>query len=565
MLVTVTPRQARGVSAHKHAARYTQIVGVLLDEGLESFIDVTGLNKFRPRGVRVHTRDNGAHEPLGVRVRHTVERLGPTAIKIGQALSTRPDLLPAEIANELRALQDAVDPLDFEQLRPLLERELGGPVDEVFAEFDREPLASASIGQVHAATLPDGSRVVVKIQRPGVRQLVETDLDIMMTQARFLTERSDFGDKYDIASIAGEMVTAIRGELDYVAEGGNAERLAWAFRDDETVAFPKVYWEYTTTRVLTLERFDGVRLNRPDLLDEAGVDRTQLSERGIMCYLAQIFRLGFFHADPHPGNLFALPDGRVGFTDFGRVGWLSERCRDELADLLLAIVDNDPRLAVDVMLSVGSNSDRVDVPAVQREVARLIGKYYNKALGEVRVQELLQDILRLAYDYELGLPSELAVLLATLAVLEGMGSELDPKFDFVKVTRPFALEMVNQRMQPSRIVANATRNIRYLGRLLTGMPEALSRLVTRVGDGDLAVTVRPGGFDPMIARFEEAVNRLAFALVVASFVVGLSMIIAQYTMPQWFLVVATLALLAAIGVGSWFFVSAVLAHFAHRR
>lgn len=553
------------MAAHKHAARYSQIVGVLLDEGLENFIDVTGLGRFRPRGVRVRRRANGEPEPIEVRVRHTVERLGPTAIKIGQALSTRPDLLPPDVAHELRSLQDAVDPLDFEQIRPVIEAELGGTVDEVFAEFDREPLASASIGQVHAAVLPDGSRVVVKVQRPGVRELVETDLDIMMTQARFLTDRSDFGDKYDIAAIASEMVTAIRGELDYVAEAGNAERLGWAFRDDETVAFPKVYWEYTTSRVLTLEHFEGVRMNRIDLLDEAGFDRAELARRGIMCYLAQIFHLGFFHADPHPGNLFALPDGRVGFTDFGRVGWLSERCRDELADLLLAIVDNDPRLAVDVMLSVGSNADRVDVPAVQREVARLIGKYYNRALGEVRVRELLEDILRLAYDYKMGLPSELAVLLATLAVLEGVGSELDPKFDFVSVTRPFAREMVNARMQPSRIAANAGRNFRYMGRLLTGMPEALSRLVTRVGDGDLAVTVRPGGFESLLARFEEAVNRLAFALVVGAFVVGLSMIIAQYNMPQWFLVVATLALLAAIGVGSWFFISAVLAHFAHRR
>ncbi|MDZ4063894.1 MAG: hypothetical protein U1E22_04420, partial [Coriobacteriia bacterium] len=235
------------------------------------------------------------------------------------------------------------------------------------------------------------------------------------------------------------------------------------------------------------------------------------------------------------------------------------------ADLLLAIVENDPKLAVDVMLGVSSHADKVDVPAVQREIARLITKYYNKALRDVRVQELLQDILGLAYEYQLGLPSELAILLATLAVLEGVGSELDPDFDFVQATRPFARSTVDARMQPSRIATRAWRNLRYLGKLVTDMPEALSRLVTRASDGDLRVTVRPSGFEPVLARFEEAVNRLAFALIVAAFVIGLSGIISRYTMPTWFVVLAGLTLAGSVGVGTWFFVSAVMSHFWHRK
>lgn len=550
--------------ASKHAVRYRQIVGVLIDEGLESVIDVVGLTRFATVRARMRRRGD-VPEPVAVRVRRTLERLGPTAVKMGQAFSTRPDLLSVAITNELRKLQDEVDPLPFEELRPVIEGELGAPVDELFAEFDREPLASASIGQVHAATLHDGTRVITKIQRPGVREQVEVDLDIMLTQARFLGERSEIGDRYDVIAITEEMTRAVRGELDYIEEAGNAERLAWAFRDDETVAFPKVFWEYTTARVLTLERFDGVRMNHPELLDEAGLDRKLLARRGIECYLRQIFELGFFHADPHPGNLFGLPDNRVGFTDFGRVGYLSDAVREELSDLLLAIVENDPKLAVDVMLGVSTHADKVDVPAVQREIARLITKYYNKALKDVRVQELLQDILGLAYAYQLGMPSELAVLLATLAVLEGVGSELDPDFDFVRATRPFALSIVNARMEPSRVVASVWRNLRYMAKLAADMPEALSRLVTRVGDGDLRVTVRPSGFEPLLARFEEAVNRLAFALIVAAFVIGLSSIISRYTMPTWFVVLAGFTLLGSVGVGTWFFLSAIMSHFWNRK
>ena len=238
-------------------------------------------------------------------------------------------------------------------------------------------------------------------------------------------------------------------------EAQNAERLAHMFEDDATVAFPRVYWEYTTARVLTLERIIGIPFNRPDLLDAAGMDRPQLAKRGIYCYLEQIFVHGFYHADPHPGNLFALPDGRVGFTDFGRCGTISKVGRDQLADLFMAIIDDDSGLAVDTLLNAAGNPGDIDVAELEREVSRLITKYYNKSLQEIRMGDLINEVLDLVRTHHLVLSSELAMLLTTLVVLEGLGRLLDPQFDFVAVTAPVARKITSARLSPQALSRTA--------------------------------------------------------------------------------------------------------------
>ena len=439
--------------------------------------------------------------------------------------------------------------------------ELGDEPGKVFAAFDETPLASASIGQVHAATLDDGTPVVVKIQRPDVKRIVDVDLDILLTQARFVRDHTEIGEHYDVEELAGGFAEAVRGELDYVAEGQRAERLGRMFEHDDTVAFPKVHWEYTTRRVLTLERFEGIPFNKPQLLDEAGHDRAELAKRGIYCYLDQIFTYGFYHADPHPGNLFALPDGRVGFTDFGRVGSISQIGRDQLADLFLAIVDNDVQMAVDTLVDAAGMPGDLDVAHLEAEVSRLIGKYYNRSLREVHIGELISEILNLIREHHLMMSSELAVLLTTLAVLEGLGTQLDPNFDFVEVTAPFARKLTDARMEPRAVLRNVMRSLRRSSRMLTEVPESLARLLKRAGQGELRMAVRPTGLEPLMTRLEESVNRLSFALVVAAFVIGLSMLLQNTQKPDLFLWVARFALLGAVAVGSWFFVSAIIAHY----
>jgi ubiquinone biosynthesis protein len=580
---------------YKHLDRYRQIVGVLADEGLDSVLDVTGLRHFQPVSHRLRP-ERSSPEPFGVRLRHTLERLGPTFVKLGQVASTRPDLIQEDVVVELRKLQDDVAPFADSIAHSLIESELGAPIDELFVDFEPTAFAAASLGQVYGAMVAvessdvgqedressqaiaeeaepesdsSSSRlrvhpVVVKVQRPDAAASVDTDLDILVTQARFVASHSEIGDRYDVTEIAGEFADAVRGELDYLSEAQNAERLARMFADDDTVAFPRVYWEYTTTRVLTLERIVGVPFNRPDLLDGAGLNRPQLAQRGIYCYLEQIFEHGFYHADPHPGNLFALPDGRVGFTDFGRCGTISKVGRDQLADLFMAIIDDDSALAVDTLLNAAGNPGDIDVAELEREVSRLITKYYNKSLQDIRMGDLINEVLDLVRNHHLVLSSELALLLTTLVVLEGLGRLLDPKFDFVAVTAPVARRITSARLSPQAVSRTLTQSLRRIAQMGKDIPESLTRLLRRAGQGEFRVAVHPIGFDPIMKRLEEATNRVSFALVVSAFVIGLSVLLSRTALPDGFVWVARIAWAAAVGVGSWFFISSLMARYRRK-
>lgn len=547
----------------KHLRRYREIVGVLADEGLDSVLDVTGLRRFAPVRGRLGGRRDGP-TALAVRIKRTLERLGPSFVKLGQAASTRSDIIPEPIILELQKLQDRVEPFPYEKARAIVEQELGAPLEQLFASFDVEPLASASLGQVHGATLPDQTRVAVKVQRPDVREQVETDLDIVLTQARAFAGRPDFEERYDVVGIADEFATALHDELDYLTEARNAERLRVLFEDDDTVFFPRVFWEWTTNKVLTLDLVEGIPLNRPERLDEAGIDRARVAHDGIYCYLEQIFTHGFFHADPHPGNLFVLPDGRVGFTDFGRVGTISRVAREQLADLLVAVVDNDSQLAVDMLYDAAGSPGDIDVSALQRQVSQLLAKYTNRSLADVKVGELIGEVLGLVRNHHLVMSSELALLFATLGVLEGLGNQLDPGFDFVEVVTPFARRMAMDRAEPSAMAHEISVAFRRGGRLMSELPDSLLRVLKRAGQGEFRLTVRPTGFEPLMERFERTGNRLAFALVVSAFVVALALLLQGTGTPLWFVWVARFLEFGGLTVGSWFFISIFVASYRRR-
>ena len=337
-----------------------------------------------------------------------------------------------------------------------------------------------------------------------------------------------------------------------------------AFEGDETVWFPKVYWERTSSTVLTLERISGVPFNRPEELDAKGFSRQEIARRGISCYYEQIFIHGFYHADPHPGNLFAAEDGRVAFTDFGRAGYLSETAKGHVADLLVAIIAQDGETAGDVLMEVSRSAADVDAAGLKRDVSALIAKYYDLRLHEVDTRKMVVEVMSLIGKRGLTLSSEFALLLTTLATIQALGTAIDPEFHFVESVTPFARRIIEEQSQPSALAAGFLGSFRKSAKALQGLPDNLNRTLRRVADGDLRATVRLGGYDPMLSRIEQAVDRLAFALVVSAFVLGFSWLLAPRGIPSWLEWVAGITLVCSAGVGAWFFFSIFWRRFRRR-
>jgi ubiquinone biosynthesis protein len=308
-----------------------------------------------------------------------------------------------------------------------------------------------------------------------------------------------------------------------------------------------------------MERLEGIPFNRLDRIDEARLDRHDLAICGVRAYLAQIFEIGLFHADPHPGNIFALPGGRIGFTDFGRVGTVSAGVGDTVSGLLLGMVDRDADLVTDALMDISGEPSRIDVERLRREMSVLVGKYHGAELGQFRVGEVLNDMLDVFRTHQLGLPSDLMMLLATMAVLEGVGRELDPGFDLIEAARPYADRMIKQQFQPDQLGRQAARTMRRWIRTVSDLPSSVDRTLRRIAEGELRVAIRPQGYERLLDRAEEMVDRLAFAVLIAAFVIGFSTLLSVEGLPAWLQILLALGMVGAIGVSAWMFASLLLA------
>lgn len=512
--------------------RPREIAEVLARHGLGYLVGVVGLERFVPfhRGLLGHPR-RAVPYTRPEHVRMALEDLGAAWIKLGQILSTRADLLPPEYQAELAKLQDAAPPVPVEAVRQVIETELGRPPERVFASFDPAPLAAASIGQAHAATLPDGTEVVVKVRRPGVVEQVEQDLELLLTLAQTASRRWEFAEEYDLVGLAEEFAQTLRAELDYLREGRNAERFAQNFAGDPTVHIPRVFWEATTSRVLTLERIRGIKINDLSALEAARVERTALAERAARILLKMIFEDGFFHADPHPGNFFVEPGGRIGLIDFGMVGVVDEPTQERLVALLLAVTRQDPDRLVDAFLDLGVARRRVDRAALREDLAHLVSRYYDRALSEIAVGPLLADALAIVRRHRLRLPSNLALLLKTVMMAEGLAAQLVPDFRLTAVLVPYAERLLLRRYSPLRWARRLGTAGLEAAELGVELPEQLRRLLRELERGGLQLGMRPEGFEPLLGHFERLTNRLVLGMLASSFIIGLAVLMAAFHPP----------------------------------
>ena len=514
----------------RRRARYREIAAVLWDERVLNVFKGAGLDEHAPPEAARREGDPGVKEkelPRAVRIRHALERLGPAFIKAGQILATRRDLVPPDLAEELAKLQDDVPTLPWEEIKARIEAELGHPVEELFATFDAEPIAAASIGQVYRATLPDGTLVAVKVQRPGVTETMDIDLEILIDQAHRLAVHTQWGKDFDVASLAEELASILRSELDYRHEGHALDRFREAFADDKNVLFPAVYWDHSSQYVLTMDFIDGVPATTLEGGQVAGVSGARLVEVGVGCYFRQIFEMGFYHADPHAGNLFAMPDGRVAFVDFGRTASISQRNRDAVFDMLLAVFDDDVRGATEAVLTMCGMPPHADIAQLEVELGQIMASYRRAQTNGGGLDALVQKLLTMMRAHQLHLPTELTVLLTTLGMVDGVAGQIDPDYRLVDVAKPFAKKLLPEQFGPERIIRASLRSVRAYGRLIDELPVQVTRVLRRAGEGEFRVSVRPTGFEQMMERLQAGFTLLAYALIVSALIIGSSILVSR--------------------------------------
>jgi len=504
--------------------RSREIARVLLSHGW----DFLRNNKGRDAGsnsVAANAR------PLHLRL--ALEELGTTFVKLGQILSTRADLLPPEYLVELRKLQDSAPSVAFEAIQQTIVAELGQSTEKLFADFDPTPLAAASIGQAHAATLWDGTEVVVKVRRPGVVEQVNEDLEILKELAATASLHWDFANRYDLIGLVEEFSQTLRSELDYIREGHSAERFATNFAADPHIHIPRVFWDATTSRVLTLERIRGIKINDLEALDQQGTNRPWLAHYATNIVLKMVCEDGFFHADPHPGNFFIEQNGTIGLIDFGMVGILDERTQELLAELLIVINSEDADRLLDVILDLGVTRTRIDRALVRRDLEHLLSTYWGLPLGELKVTALLNDVYSVMRRHGLHLPPNLALLLKTVIMIEGLGVNMDPNFQFTNSLTPFTERLVLRQYSPSRWVRGFGRASLDLAKLAAELPQHLRRIVSEAENGNLQIGMRPEGFDSVINRLEKIANRIVLGVIAAAFINGLAVLVSVYRPPGW--------------------------------
>jgi ubiquinone biosynthesis protein len=540
----------------RHLGRYRRIAEVLARHGFGAIVAELGIDPtlgFGRRQPEPTTRRSAA-----VHLRQALEELGPTFIKFGQIASTRPEILPPAFLDELSNLHDNVPPAPWEEVQALIEEELGAPLQQLFLAFDPEPIAAASLAQVYAALLPDRTQVVVKVQRPNIEETIETDLSIMRGLARLADERLAWTRLYDPPGLAEEFSTALRSELDYRREARNAERFLENFAGEEHLYVPRVYWEYTTDRVLVQERIEGVKINDIPGLEAAGLDRDRIALHAARLFIQEVLVDGFFHADPHPGNMLVMPGEVIGLMDFGTVGYLDGADRANLVRLYIAVIQFDVEAITDQLIRMDIASPSVDQAGLQRDLRRLLRKYYGLPLKEINANDLLAEIQPIIYKYRLRIPSDYWLLIKTLVVMEGVGKKLAPDFDVFAVSAPYVRRFLSRLWLPTSWGPSFLRSAQSWADLFVEGPKQSLRLLSRAERGELEFQVRIPALERSSNQLNQMANRVILAILVGTVSIALALLIPTldltwpWSLPTWGIVLGFALLL---GLGLWLIIS----------
>lgn len=507
---------------YRNVNRWGEILTILSKYGLAGWLSRFDLSITR-RFLKDRDGQSLSHMSRETRIRLAIEELGPTFIKFGQILSTRPDQVGAALAHELQKLQTDVPADDLPIVRQTIEEELGRPIKELFVTFDTTPLASASIGQAYRARLSGGEEVVVKVQHAGIRRRMEVDLDIMAGLAQ-LAERIPELQPYRPVATVAEFRRVVRRELDFAREARNLQQFARHFADSPYVRIPRFYPELSTTRVLTIEWLDGVKISDPAVHEIPGIDLGEVARHGADMYLEMVFHHGFYHGDPHPGNLIVMADGRIGLLDFGMVGRLDDSLREDVEDVLMAIVAQDAQQLTSLVMRLGAVPPGLDEASLSVDLTEFVVHYANQPVDAFDLGGALNEMVEIVQRYRIALPASMAMLIKVLVMLEGTARLLEPNFSLMELIQPYQKKMLLRRLSPARQMKKMRRIYSELEQLAEILPRRLRDILQQVETGRFDVHLDHRGLEP-------SVNRLVLGMLTSSLFLGSALMISRHVWP----------------------------------
>ena len=521
----------------RHMHRYRQILGILLKYGFGDVVDVARrdlIGRFGDKIIPLLGKHVDSSMSRAERLRYAAEELGPTFVKLAQVLSTRPDIVPPDVAEELQKLQDEVSSFSFEKARTIISEELGQEPEAAFSHIDEQPLAAASIAQVHRATLHDGRQVVIKIQRPDIEDVINVDLEILSDLAKVLVRYSLNSVVSDPVAVVEEFNRSIHRELDFLSEGRNIHRFGRMFADDPTVLIPRFYPELSSSRVMIIDFIDGTKASHLEELEREGLDRTVIAKRGAQLILKQVFQHGFFHADPHPGNILVLEGNVIAPLDYGMVGNLDESTIEALGSVLAGIIHKDTNRILRAFDALGITHDVTNRIALRTDINGFVSQYYEAPLQELQVSDLLKEVFDIFRAHQMTLPSNLSLMLKALVTVEGLGRLLHPDFDMVSEVRPYVSQLMFRRYDPRRRFRDFLNVFDDFSNLVEELPQGVRDTLRKVNAGELRIQFEHRNLEKLTKEFNQSSNRTSSAVIIAALIIGSSLVMQVPSGPSLF-------------------------------
>lgn len=501
----------------RHANRYRKIATTLAKHGFGYILQEVGLFHILSLPKRIMSDPNDWNtQSIGVRLRLVVEELGPAFIKLGQLVSTRKDIFPPSVVDELAKLQDHVPPFPYETAKSVIEHDLHEPLGNIYSYFDETPIAAASIGQVHKAVLHDGREVVVKISRPHIKEIIEQDIDILRDLARLLTQRFQWAQFYQLQDIVEEYVAAIRDEFDYFTEARNVEKMARTLQHFESVQVPEVYETWSSRRVLTIEFIDGYKLSELEY-STVEFDKKKLAHHLVDSFLHQVLRTGFFHSDPHPGNLLFKEGNVVAYIDFGQVGRLSKSMRRQFINYVIAMTRRNTRDVAAAIYEMADFPEDMETEIFEEDVEYLLSKYYDTPFKEIEIGAAINDVFSTSHRYGISIHKEFTMLAKAIITIESIATELDPDLSIVEIAEPYGRMLVKERLNPRDRIEDVFREGKEQFGYLRELPKEIRSALKKINDDELGVDIRMPRINILMNKLDRIGNRLSFSVILLAF------------------------------------------------